>query len=80
MGMIVERLSLGVKDLDHCRSNTKISPVRSQLKQGFGRSIMEQAIQKFLIAIYQWIELSRDGEDHMEIFIVYHIRAALIDP
>ena len=67
MRMIDQIAGPGMKDTDQTDLSANITRVKCQFLRGFGRSLKEQGIQRFLIGSYQIAQLSRQGESQKEI-------------
>lgn len=67
MHMVSQFLVPGMEDLDDTWFCTKVSLIRGQLQERLGTAPVEEAVEKVLIAVNEWVQLMGEGEDYMKI-------------
>jgi hypothetical protein len=58
----------GVQDAHQADLSADITRVQRKCLRGFGRSLKEQGVERFLIGAYQIAQLSRQGEGQKEVW------------
>lgn len=80
MGMEIQLLSPGVKDLDDTGNGAEIFPVGRKLQKGPGDAFVEERIEELLVLIKNRIKLRRKSDNDVKIGSVNDFSLPLINP
>jgi len=80
VGMEIQLLSPGVKDLDDTGNGAEIFPVGRKLQEGSGDTFVEEGIEELLVLIKDRIKLGRKSDNDMKIGSVNNFSLPLINP
>lgn len=78
--MVLKLLIPCMQNLNDSRSCAKPFLIRRQFQKCFGTAFVQEAIQKFLVAVNKGVEFMRERELNMKVGRVYYLRPALVYP